>query len=198
MSTTCTTVTTLVEGTGKPGLALRVPARLLDEEFGEGRVVRFEDIDFPAALTHEPTRRFLRGTGLPEDGLLFELDTDVPLRPLTEYYADEFPDAWPSPGLPPGTDRLIRLGGFSEHNSLVVDGTTGEVGNWSEQEAALHPFEEDLSTLAFSLWLLHRTLGGRGAGRTTKVAPHGGLLTGVKGICAPYSGDHDRPRTARH
>jgi hypothetical protein len=158
MSTTCTAVITLATGTRQPGLALCVPARLLDEEFGRGRVVRFEDVDFPAVLTHEPTRRFLRETGLPEDGLLFELDTDVPLRPLTEYYADELPEACRSIELPPRAGHLIRLGCLSENNSLVIDAGTGEVGNWSEQEATLYPFEEDVSTLAFSLYLLHRTL----------------------------------------
>lgn len=170
MSTTCTAATARAEGTGNPhpgpgrglDLALRLSARLLDEEFGRGRVVRFEDVDFPATLTHEPTRRFLRETGLPEDGILFELDTDIPLRTLAEYYADECTADHPPAELPPHADRLIRLGDFARGNSLVLDGTTGEVWDWSAPEATLHPFDEDVSTLAFSLWLLHRTLGGRG------------------------------------
>jgi hypothetical protein len=177
MSTTCTgtagAATAPARGCGQRGLALRIPARLLDQEFGRGRVVRFEEIDFPAALTHEPTRRFLRETGLPEDGILFELDTDAPLRPLTEYYADEYgecgsydehgeyDDADRITALPAHADRLIRLGQVSEDDSLVVDGTTGEVGTWSASDAALHPFDEDVSTLTHSLWLLHRTLSGR-------------------------------------
>ncbi|MGW0082450.1 SUKH-4 family immunity protein [Streptomyces sp. NPDC003393] len=167
MSTTRTAATARAEVPGtvaglNPGLTLSLPARLLDEEFGRGRVVRFEDVDFPATLTHEPTRRFLRERGLPEDGILFELDTDIPLRPLTEYHADEHPDDCPPGQLPPHADRLIRLGHLAEGDSLVIDGTTGEVWTWSAPEAALHPFDEDISTLAFSLWLLHRTLGGRG------------------------------------
>ncbi len=171
MSTTCTAVTARAEGAGEagdlnPGLTLRLPVRLLDEEFGRGRVVRFEDVDFPATLTHEPTRRFLRERGLPEDGILFGLDTDIPLRTLAEYYADEHPGDYRPGGLPSHADRLIRLGHFAEGNSLVVDGATGEVWNWSASEATLHPFDEDVSTLAFSLWLLHRTLGGRGGNRT--------------------------------
>ncbi|GHB07763.1 MULTISPECIES: SUKH-4 family immunity protein [Streptomyces] len=168
MSTICTgTVTaarTAARGRGQPGLALRIPARLMDQEFGRGRVVRFEEIDFPLALTHEPTRRFLRDTGLPEDGLLFELDVDAPLRPLTEYYADEHPDTGCA-HLPAHADRLIRLGQFAEDGSLVVDGITGEVGNWSASEATLHPFEEDISTFAHGLWLFHRSLSGRGGQR---------------------------------
>lgn len=67
-----------IAGPGE-GLLLDLPQRLLDEEFGPGAIMRFEDVDFPPALVHEPTRRFLRGTGLPEDGLLFQLDTEVPL-----------------------------------------------------------------------------------------------------------------------
>lgn len=133
------------------GLTLDIPARLLNQEFGQGTVARFEDVDFPATLTHEPTRRFLRETGLPEDAFLFQLDTDVPLPTLAEYYEDEHPDE-----LPARADHLIRLGYLIEDNSLVVDGTTGAVLNWSEPEAALYPLNTDVSTLAFTLWLLHR------------------------------------------
>ncbi|MGW3422117.1 SUKH-4 family immunity protein [Streptomyces phaeochromogenes] len=137
-------------------LTLDLPDRLLDQEFGQGRVVRFEDVDFPAALAHEPTRRFLRDTGLPEDGFLFQLDTDVPLPTLAEYYEDERPGEYTAAELPDGSDHLIRLGHLIEDNSLVVDGSTGAVLNWSEPEATLHALNTDVSTLAFTLWLLHR------------------------------------------
>ncbi|MGI5375805.1 SUKH-4 family immunity protein [Streptomyces sp. CA-251387] len=137
---------------GASGLALDLPQRLLDREFGQGKVVRFEEVDFPATLTHEPTRRFLREVGLPEDGYLFTLDTDVPLQTLAEYYADE---EW-GPELPARADHLIRLGHLVEDNSLVIDGETGAVLNWSEPEARLFPLNTDVSTLAFTLWLLHR------------------------------------------
>jgi hypothetical protein len=142
----------LVAGPGTAsGLTLDIPARLLDKEFGRGKVARFEDVDFPATLTHEPTRHFLRETGLPEDAFLFQLDTDVPLPTLAEFYEDEAPEE-----LPPRADHLIRLGYLIEDNSLVVDGTTGAVLNWSEPEATLYPLNTDVSTLAFTLWLLHR------------------------------------------
>ncbi|MER6137478.1 SUKH-4 family immunity protein [Streptomyces sp. NPDC001815] len=137
-------------------LTLDLPARLLDQEFGQGRVVRYEDVDFPVALAHEPTRRFLRETGLPEDGFLFQLDTDVPLPTLTEYYEDERPDVLTADQLPDGADHLIRLGHLVEDNSLVVDGATGAILDWSEPEATLHALNTDVSTLAFTLWLLHR------------------------------------------
>ncbi|GHH24557.1 SUKH-4 family immunity protein [Streptomyces lanatus] len=138
---------------GASGLALDLPPRLLDEEFGRRRMVRFEDVDFPGALRHEPTRRFLREVGLPEDGFLFTLDTDdVSLPTLAEYYADI--DA--SAELPVGAGHLIRLGHLVEDHSLVVDGSTGAVLNWSESEARLFPLNTDISTLAFTLWLLHR------------------------------------------
>jgi hypothetical protein len=51
---------------------------------------------------------------------------------------------------------LIRLGYLIEDNSLVVDGATGEILTWSEPEATLAPLNTDVSTLAFTLWLLHR------------------------------------------
>ena len=137
-----------------PGLRLGLPPRLLDEEFGSAAIVRFEDVDFPAALTHEPTRRFLGEVGLPEHGYWYELDTDVPLPTLSEYYAQE--GDLPVGGLPEGADRLIRLGGLPEDTSLVVDGATGAVLCWSEPDAALRPLNADVSTLAFTVWLVHR------------------------------------------
>ena len=137
---------------GASGLSLDLPHRLLDQEFGPGKVARFEDVDFPATLTHEPTRRFLREVGLPEDAHVFSLDTDVPLATLTEYHADGDTPA----ELPAGAHRLIRLGHMVEDNSLVIDGATGAVLNWSEPEATLYPLNTDVSTLAFTLWLLHR------------------------------------------
>ncbi|WP_329299938.1 SUKH-4 family immunity protein [Streptomyces sp. NBC_00659] len=138
------------------GLVLGLPKRLLDEEFGAGVIMRFEDVDFPPALTHEPTRRFLRESGLPEDGFLFQLDTEMPLPALTEYYADERPEEFPAGLLPAGADRLIRLGRLLEDTSLVVDGATGAVLAWSEPDLTLRPLNADISTLAFTLWLLHR------------------------------------------
>ncbi|MBE8469431.1 SUKH-4 family immunity protein [Streptomyces justiciae] len=142
----------LTAGPGRAsGLALDLPSRLLDQEFGQGEIWRFEEVDFPATLTHEPTRRFLRDTGLPEDTVLFRLDTDVPLPTLTEHHADD-----PAAELPADADHLIRLGYLVEDSSLVVDGRTGAVLHWSESEALLHPLNTDVSTLAFTLWLLSR------------------------------------------
>ncbi|UUU22507.1 SUKH-4 family immunity protein [Streptomyces sp. DSM 40750] len=140
----------------RSGLALDLPARLLDEEFGQSKVWRFEDFDFPATLTHEPTRRFLRDMGLPEEHGFFQLDTDVPLPTLAEYYANERPGEFTPAQLPARATHLIRLGHFVEGNSLVVDGTTGAIHNWSEPESTLSPLNADVSTLAFRLWLLHR------------------------------------------
>lgn len=142
----------LIAGPGtRSGLALDLPPRLLDEEFDTGAIVRFEEVDFPAALSHEPTRRFLRETGLPEDCVWFSLDMDVPLPTLAEHWADE-----PDTRLPEGADRLMRLGHLVEDTSLVLDGTTGAVLSWSEAEARLRPLNADISTLAFTLWLVHR------------------------------------------
>ncbi|MEU3795154.1 SUKH-4 family immunity protein [Streptomyces fructofermentans] len=137
-------------------LTLRVPARLLDREFGRGRVARFEDVDFPAVLTHEPTRRFLRESGLPEDAFPFRLDTDVPLPTLAEFHADEQPGTPGSGELPADADHLIRLGHLAPATGLVVDGATGAVLAWSEPEAALHALGGDVSVLAATLWLLKR------------------------------------------
>ncbi|MFF4211122.1 SUKH-4 family immunity protein [Streptomyces sp. NPDC001796] len=135
------------------GLALDLPPRLLDEEFGSAAMVRFEDIDFPRTLTHEPTRRFLREVGLPETGYWFEPDTDQPLPTLAEHYADE---GVPEDDLPERADRLIRLGCLLEDTSLLLDGATGAVLCWSEPDATLRPLHADISTLVFTVWLAHR------------------------------------------
>ncbi|MEU1404492.1 SUKH-4 family immunity protein [Streptomyces sp. NPDC005728] len=146
----------LIAGPGTAsGLTLDVPARVLDQEFGTARVARFEEVDFPATLTHEPTRRFLRETGLPEEAVLFHADTDVPLPTLTEYFTGERADDYPLDDLPAHSDHLIRLGYLVEDNSLVIDGRTGAILTFSEPEATLYPLNTDVSTLAFTLWLLH-------------------------------------------
>ncbi|WP_432055112.1 SUKH-4 family immunity protein [Streptomyces sp. bgisy022] len=135
------------------GLALDLPPRLLHETFGRGRLVRFEEVDLPATLTHEPTRRFLRDTGLPEESFLFRQDTDRPPRTLAEHHAEEGHD---DARLPAHADRLLRLGTPVPHHSLVVDGATGEVLHWDERVGALRPLTTDVSTLAATLWLLQR------------------------------------------
>ncbi|WP_336298800.1 SUKH-4 family immunity protein [Streptomyces cinnabarinus] len=133
------------------GLAVSVPARLLAEEFGRGGVMRFEDVDFPAALTHAPTRRFLSETGLPEEHALFRLHGDEVLPTLTEARtAGAFGE------LPPDADRLIILGHLEEAGILLLDGATGTLLTWTPTDPAPHPLPADVSTLAFTLWLLHR------------------------------------------
>ncbi|WP_314223249.1 SUKH-4 family immunity protein [Streptomyces zaehneri] len=147
----------LVAGPGTAsGLALDLPVRLLDEEFGSGEVVRFEDVDCPRALTHSPTRRFLREVGLPEQVVWFSLETDMPLQTLAEYYADDRGGVLTEELLPANADRLIRLGHLLEDTSLVVDGATGAVLSWSEPDLGLRPLNADISTLAFTLWLIRR------------------------------------------
>ncbi|GAA1435898.1 hypothetical protein GCM10009601_62710 [Streptomyces thermospinosisporus] len=132
----------------------------LAREFGRGGVYRFEEVDFPATLTHEPTRRFLSETGLPEDGGIFALDTELPLRTLTEYYthAGDYTDGYhfQPPSLPTDADHLIRLGSLLDGNSLLVHGTTGEILHWNDWTTTLRPLNADVATLAFALWLLHR------------------------------------------
>ncbi|MET7437178.1 SUKH-4 family immunity protein [Streptomyces sp. NPDC005496] len=188
-------------GGSEGGLVLELPRRLLDEEFGTGGIMRFEEVDFPPTLTHEPTRRFLRETGLPENGGVFQLDTEAPLRTLAEYCADQWPGDFPDEELPSGADRLIRLGHLTGAADLVVDGTTGVVLAWSDRDGALGPLNTDVSTLAFALWLLHRvrslaptqSLTDSYAHLTTTATP---ALTGADAVAGDRtptdSGDDDR------
>ncbi|MFA3872155.1 SUKH-4 family immunity protein [Streptomyces sp. MMCC 100] len=135
-----------------PGASHDLPARFLDREFGRHGVTRFEDIDFPRTLTHEPTRRFLRETGLPEDAHPFRLDTDdLPLPTLAEYCEEH-----PEHPAPPGADHLVRLGRLADGAHVVVDGTTGAVLTWRVPAGTLHPLVADVSALALTLWALRR------------------------------------------
>ncbi|GAA5014496.1 SUKH-4 family immunity protein [Streptomyces hyderabadensis] len=145
-----------------PGTSRDLPPRFLDREFGRHRVTRFEDIDFPSTLTHEPTRRFLRDTGLPEDARPFRLDADdLPLPTLAEYCEEH-----PGHPVPADADRLVRLGRLADGAHVVVDGTTGAVLTWRTPDGTLHPLVTDVSALALTLWALRR------AGRLE--APAGG------------------------
>ncbi|WP_320776318.1 SUKH-4 family immunity protein [Streptomyces sp. CRN 30] len=148
---------------GRPGadLASNLPARLptgaprADRTVRFPRFLRFEDLDLPSTLTHVPTRRFLTETGLPEDGFLFQLDTEVALPTLPEYYAEEHWDQHTVAELPSRAAHLIRLGHLSHTTHLVLDGTTGAVLCWSEPDRALRPLDTDLPMLVFTVRLMH-------------------------------------------
>ncbi|MFG2571068.1 SUKH-4 family immunity protein [Streptomyces sp. NPDC048481] len=135
------------------GLALDLPARFLGDESGSGAIVRFDDVDCPRALTHAPTRRFLRERGLPERAARFSVETDAPLRTLAEHAADTHGDAPAGQRLPAGADRLIRLGTLTADTTLVLDGATGAVLLRSEPDLGLRPLNADISTLALTLRL---------------------------------------------
>ncbi|MFH9734534.1 SUKH-4 family immunity protein [Streptomyces sp. NPDC017260] len=137
-----------------PGRSLDLPARFLDREFGRGGVTRFEDLDFPGTFAHEPTRRFLCETGLPEDARPFRLDrADMPQAlPTVAEWCDEFPEH----RLPDRADHLVRLGRLANGDHVVVDGTTGAVLTWSAPDCALRPLAPDVCALALVLWALRR------------------------------------------
>lgn len=136
----------------EPGTSRDLPPRFLDREFGRHRVTRFEDIDFPRTLTHEPTRRFLHDTGLPEYAHPFRLDTDdLPLPTLAEYCEEH-----PGHPAPADAEHLVRLGRLADGAHVVVDGTTGTVLTWRTPDGTLHPLVADVSALALTLWALRR------------------------------------------
>ncbi|NEA44719.1 SUKH-4 family immunity protein [Streptomyces sp. SID10815] len=142
------------------GLTVDLAHRVLAREFGAANVARFEDVDLPPALTHEPTRRFLRETGLPQTAPLPDPDDTAPLPTIAEAPAPH--------GLPSHAHRLIRLGGLTEDTEAVVDGATGEVRIWTVPEATLHPLAKDVSTFTYVLWLLHD----EGQGTTPTTDPY--------------------------
>ncbi|MGW5566572.1 SUKH-4 family immunity protein [Streptomyces tendae] len=136
----------------EPGASRDLPPRFLDREFGRHRVTRFEDLDFPRTLTHEPTRRFLHDTGLPQDAHPFRLDADdLPLPTLAEYCEEH-----PGHPIPADAEHLVRLGRLADGAHVVVDGTTGTVLTWRTPDGTLHPLVADVSALALTLWALRR------------------------------------------
>ncbi|WP_079125178.1 SUKH-4 family immunity protein [Streptomyces lushanensis] len=140
----------------RDGLTLALPEGLLEKEYGADAVVRFADEDLPSALTHEPTRAFLRDTGLARECVWASL-ADGPLRTLAEHHTDERDDESWGPAAP-GAEDLIRMGHLVEDIDLVVEGATGRVRGWSVPEAQLLPVNADVSTLAFTQWLIARVI----------------------------------------
>ncbi|QXE33042.1 SUKH-4 family immunity protein [Streptomyces sp. GMY02] len=139
---------------GQDGLALALPEGLLEKGYGADAVVRFADEDLPSALTHEPTRAFLRDTGLVRECVWVSLD-DGPLRTLAEHHAAKRDDE--TYGAPaPGAEGLIRIGYLVEDIDLVIDGATGRVRGWFIPDARLQSVNADVSTLAFTQWLIAR------------------------------------------
>ncbi len=110
-----------IAGPGE-GLVLDLPKRLLDEEFGAGAIMRFEDVDFPPALV--PGRPSLPA-GLPEDSLL-QLDTEVPCRP-SPTLADQRPSSSSADEDYADGPPLITASLLIEDTSLVVDSAAAAV-----------------------------------------------------------------------
>ncbi|MFB7274628.1 SUKH-4 family immunity protein [Streptomyces sp. NPDC056244] len=143
---------------GGDGLALALPEGLLEKEYGADAVVRFTDEDLPEALTHEPTRAFLRDTGLVRESGWVSLD-EGPLVTLADEHRADGEDGGDdgTAGEPaPGAEGLIRIGYLVEDTDLVIDGATGRVRGWFIPDALLQSVNADVSTLAFTQWLIAR------------------------------------------
>ncbi|MEK8144198.1 SUKH-4 family immunity protein [Streptomyces sp. M10(2022)] len=111
----------------------------------------------PDALTHGPTRRFLRETGVIDAWAYLEMSGhEEPLPTLAEATARRIEEGEELPGPPPDAEHLIVLGYVLEDTDLVVDGRTGLVLLWYQYEAELTPCNTDLSTLAFTMWAVAR------------------------------------------
>ncbi|MEU5025856.1 SUKH-4 family immunity protein [Streptomyces milbemycinicus] len=149
----------LIAGPGG-GLLLDLPEGLLEGEFTPEGVARFDEAELPAVLVHEPTRRFLTRTGLPKDGPMFLLDTEVPLLPTLAWCREDsergeqlyaFPE-----DMAVAPDRLLRLGYLVDDAYVVIDADTGALHAWYVSDAALCPLNADISTLAFTVWMMRR------------------------------------------
>ena len=143
----------LVAGPGA-GLRLDLPTGLLDEEFGLDQMVRIEPSALPAALIHEPTRRFLTEVGLPKVELMFGLWRDGSLlQTLAELATPADED---SSGLPADADHLVGLGSLVHDLEVVIDGRTGLLLYHPYGEETTTPVNADISTLAFTMWMNSR------------------------------------------
>ncbi|MEV4332992.1 SUKH-4 family immunity protein [Streptomyces sp. NPDC049597] len=136
------------------GLRLDLPKGLLDEEFGPGEVVRMAPADLPAALEHEPTRRFLTEVGLPQDGLMFELWRDDYLLQTLPEREETGEDG--GERLPAGAEWLVCLGSLVHDFEALIDGRTGQVHYREYHSDTVTPVNADISTLAFTVWMHSR------------------------------------------
>ncbi|MFD7233605.1 SUKH-4 family immunity protein [Streptomyces sp. NPDC059881] len=143
----------LVAGPGE-GLRLNLPEGLLDEEFGPEEVVRVDSSVLPAALVHEPTRRFLIEVGLPKVELIFGLWRDESLfRTLAESGSSTDDD---SCRMPADADSLVCLGSLIHDLEVVIDGRSGLLSYHPYGDDTTTPVNADISTLAFTLWMYSR------------------------------------------
>ncbi|MEO3826314.1 SUKH-4 family immunity protein [Actinomadura sp. B10D3] len=144
------------------GLRLDLPAQVVEDAFGVDGLVRFAPENLPAALSHEPTRRFLSEVGLPADAtLFFASEAGKPLRTVLEYRKEFLRN--PSLGHlhdsvrcnPPAqaADHLFVIGDLAYDLNVVLDGRTGEVHHAHYTCDQLTPLNADVSTLAFAVWM---------------------------------------------
>lgn len=139
-------------------LALDLPRGLLAEAFEKDDLCLYDDADLPDALTHEPSRRFLREHGLADANYCM---FDIPAQTLPDYldgqrdaYPDYVADYVADGEAPP--DDLIRLGWVADGVDLVLEGATGRVLGWFVAEGRPRPINTDLSTVAFAQWLIRQ------------------------------------------
>ena len=126
-------------------------------------MVRIEASALPAALVHEPTRRFLTEVGLPRDGIMFGMDSDdTPLPTLPEDRASSQRNPahrhlWNGTDeLPPDAEHMVVLGGLMHDFIVLIDGRTGAL-HYAEYNAdRVVPVNADISTLAFTVWMHSR------------------------------------------
>ncbi len=144
----------LVAGPGR-GLRLDLPEGLLDEEFGPEEMVRIEPSALPAALVHEPTRRFLTEVGLPKVELMFGLWRDeYLLRTLAQAASPTSEGSCRM--LPAHAENLVCLGSLVHDFEVVIDGRTGLLSYRLYDDDTTTPVNADISTLAFTMWMFSR------------------------------------------
>ncbi|MGC0419327.1 SUKH-4 family immunity protein [Embleya sp. AB8] len=140
------------------GLAVRITPAMLDLVY-EDEFSGYAERQLPAAITHEPTRRFLLDIGLIDAWAYLDMRSDgKPLPTLAELAAERRADWDDAPAPPPDAEHLVVLGYVSEDGDLLVDGRTGVVRRWytGGDEPVTDTLNTDLSTLAFTMWVIGR------------------------------------------
>nr|WP_272923884.1 SUKH-4 family immunity protein [Streptomyces sp. SID3343] len=138
------------------GLAVRITPAMLDLVYENDFGGLPEEV-LPAALVHEPTRRFLLEIGLIDAWAYLDMRNDRdPLPTLAELIAERTAEWEDEPEAPDDAEHLIVLAYIMEDGDLVVDGRTGLLLRWDYNDAELIPYNTDLSTLAFTMWVVGR------------------------------------------
>lgn len=128
-----------------------------------GVPIGFTGSAWPAAITHEPTARFLAEVGLPRNESIIQFHEDLLAAPLT--HEGRSPDVF-GPDGGPVWDRDVAmrdhlsLGPFGFWCTVLLDGATGQVTAVGHEDPGWPAplVNSDVSALVYAMWMGSRII----------------------------------------